>query len=664
MITTKPASLPELSSLHVQETVITPAEAEAARLLHDEFSKLDITLISEPEQAAGEIISAMPELSPHENILRKLAAELGQEVLKHPAAQAGQLFTLHLWSMDTENALPIVGNGLTRLVVLPVGGMTSLRGNLMPHDIATFCNDWAQTMSHDLLMFTAYPSFLQELQLIDPDQERQLLSEHQLRRLQVIQSKMRAEAQAASMQSLEAQTALIGMLGHLHRMGAQLGNYFQSAKNPKADDLDRKAAILQTNHALRKESRALAASLKKDAMNAMLSPQLRETLRAGLKELRATGILSEKHAPKIIATPRLKISPATPLAKPVSSATIISFNKATLSGMKAPDGGAAIIAANYKPSVVAAQTERRTSELITSSPLTVSQTTPAQGKPTATTTPTKAEKPTAAITLKARTADKPIVTSTLQTQEKTQGTSRRELRATTAQATQQTAHKPQAADPAKPAPSQAQREIKTHTPADNRPFSATGQSQQPAVLASPNPDIPAAASRPSVKNQQTNTHAGDARHSFVAKASDTAQREIKTHTPADNRPSSAMGQSQQPAVLASPNPDIPAAASRPSVKNQQTNTHAGDARHSFVAKASDATKGAETRTVVESVVRSQPAQSSNSQGAVKEIVKKFETAAKGACAGCGGGNCAACTRGNLNSAQANAIKTALKAKYG
>ena len=60
----------------------------------------------------------------------------------------------------------------------------------------------------------------------------------------------------------------------------------------------------------------------------MLSPQLRETLRAGLKELRATGVLAEKHAPKIIAAPRLNNSPITTPTKSLSTATVIPFNKA------------------------------------------------------------------------------------------------------------------------------------------------------------------------------------------------------------------------------------------------------------------------------------------------------------------------------------------------
>ena len=233
--------------------------------MNEGFSKLDITLISKAEQAAGEIISALPQLSPHENLLRKLAVELGKEVLKHPDAQSGQLFTLHLrnMDMDVENAPPTVGNGITRLVALPVGSKTSPRGNLMPHDITNFCGDWAETANRDVLMFTAYPSFIQEDQLIDPEQERQTLNEKQVRRLQAIQSKMLAEALAASMLSLEAQTALIGTLGHLHRMGAQLGNYRQAAKNAKADDPNQKTELSQASQAIRTESRALAASLKK-----------------------------------------------------------------------------------------------------------------------------------------------------------------------------------------------------------------------------------------------------------------------------------------------------------------------------------------------------------------------------------------------------------------
>ena len=48
----------------------------------------------------------------------------------------------------------------------------------------------------------------------------------------------------------------------------------------------------------------------------------------------------------------------------------------------------------------------------------------------------------------------------------------------------------------------------------------------------------------------------------------------------------------------------------------------------------------------------------------EKVRGEFKAAAKGACAGCGGGNCAACTRGHLSTAQINAINAALKAKFG
>jgi colicin import membrane protein len=330
MVALKTPPKAEWPRLRVRETLMSPDEIEAAQILHSKYSKLDITVISKPEQAAGEIISALPGLSPHENLLRKLAAELGQEVLKHPNAKDGQLFTLHLRNVDidSEDVLPTVGNSITRLVALPVGSTTSPRGNMMPDDVTAFCDNWAETANQDVLLFTAYPSFIEESQLIDPEQERQILSEKQVLRLRAIQGKMLAEAQAASMQSLEAQTALIGTLGHLRSMGAQIGAYRQIAKKSKSDDPNRKTELTQASQSIRNESRALAASLKKDAMNGMLSPQLRETLRAGLKELRATGVLSEKHAPKIIATPRLKAASSSNLAKSLTSAKIIPLHKA------------------------------------------------------------------------------------------------------------------------------------------------------------------------------------------------------------------------------------------------------------------------------------------------------------------------------------------------
>ena len=106
------------------------------------FLKLNITLVSKPEQAGQEVLSALSGISPQENLLRKLALELGQEVMKHPDARGGGMFTLHLRSMDaeTEAVLPTVGNSITRLVALPVGSTNSTRGNLMPHDITALCD--------------------------------------------------------------------------------------------------------------------------------------------------------------------------------------------------------------------------------------------------------------------------------------------------------------------------------------------------------------------------------------------------------------------------------------------------------------------------------------------------------------------------------------------
>ena len=110
-------------------------------------------------------------------------------------------------------------------------------------------------------------------------------------------------------------------------MGAQLGAYQQATANSKVDVTEPKAALLQASRSIRNENRALVDSLKKDAMNGLLSPQLRETLRAGLKELRATGVLAEKHAPKVIIVPRLKMAATTGFAKSLPTAKVIPLGK-------------------------------------------------------------------------------------------------------------------------------------------------------------------------------------------------------------------------------------------------------------------------------------------------------------------------------------------------
>ena len=94
--------------------------------------------------------------------------------------------------------------------------------------------------------------------------------------------------------------------------------------------------LAQVSQSIRNESRALVASLKKDAMNAALPPQLRETLRAGIKELRAVGVLAEKHAPKITATPRASVLAAQGVSTTTTNETIASWMlqpKSTIPGL-------------------------------------------------------------------------------------------------------------------------------------------------------------------------------------------------------------------------------------------------------------------------------------------------------------------------------------------
>ncbi len=297
----------------VERAYTTPAEAETIRLIDEAHSTFDVTLLTKPQQAAREIMAVMPVLAPHEDLLLELSNRFGREVMQHPAAQADQLFTVHMETVKASaiRDLPHAADSITRVVALPSSGNAGVSGNLSPQDIEAMHEDMAAG-DETLLLFTAYPSYVEEK--IETEQET-VLDADTIQRLISIQQRMelraKNEAQAAAMQgSPDAIAALTGILVQLGKMGASLQNHDKAAKN--LNGAGQKQELGKVSQSIRSESRAMADSIQKASMNAGLPPKLREALRTGLKEMREIGVLAEKNPPKVTATPRAKSEAAVP----------------------------------------------------------------------------------------------------------------------------------------------------------------------------------------------------------------------------------------------------------------------------------------------------------------------------------------------------------------
>ncbi|MDR3450632.1 MAG: hypothetical protein P4M15_12975 [Alphaproteobacteria bacterium] len=278
----------------MQPTVMTATEIAATLLLHNAFAEFHYSDICKPHEMAAHFLSALERMPGHEALLLGLALQLEREVASLPAAaRAEQLFSVELRRADTQGQTEGSASGLTRLIVLPVADDTSPRGTLPPRDAADFCADWAAA-GYEALFFTAAPSFITESDRVDRERENTKLTAQEVAQLDRIQGRMLFEAMAASMQSLEAQTMLIGQLKSLRGQIAQFRQRGNSEE--KMQEISRN---------LRGETRALIETLGKGMAQAAALPpgmqQLGAMLRGFQKELRATGIAAERHAPRLTA---------------------------------------------------------------------------------------------------------------------------------------------------------------------------------------------------------------------------------------------------------------------------------------------------------------------------------------------------------------------------
>jgi hypothetical protein len=288
---------------------MSPQESEAVELLHTQFSRLDISVVSEASQAAAHLLAALPVLSPYEDTLRRFAVELGQEVARHPEANLSHLFQLHLQSLEPENAAQVgpenSAGKVTRLVTLPVADATSLRGNITAPNLHALYDQYHAGQA--LFLFTAYPV---ELETPDQDRLNRLLSDQQARKMLAVQAKMLFQAMAAASENFEARTALVGVLSQLRTLGTQL-NSFRAAAEKRAAP----AELLQASQAIRQTGSALAGEITKSVLlNPGLPPQLRETMRAGLQQIQTAGGVN----PVVSPLPRVEtVARTTPLVAPV-----------------------------------------------------------------------------------------------------------------------------------------------------------------------------------------------------------------------------------------------------------------------------------------------------------------------------------------------------------
>lgn len=307
----------DLSPPFVETVVLTMRQAAAARWAVAAFEDMAVTLMARPAQAEAELFAALSTLSDERGWALEIARDLGREVMRHPAALSGQLFHLELRRVAHDAPAPFFGAAVTRYVRLPGGTPLSPRMNVTADDeLGVFAKGAA-------LCFAAYPSDIDEL-----DGHRQFLEDKAaLNRVDQLQRRMLAEAIAASAQSLEAQTVLVGVLTQLKSLGTQIALLQQEATGTKAAAA-RAARLdgLALDDALGKASLA-AATLSPQPQNLAL-----QTLIQGWREqMHETPLLPVAPVAVIQATPRL-LQPAQPsvFARPVSTRTYAASTPTSL----------------------------------------------------------------------------------------------------------------------------------------------------------------------------------------------------------------------------------------------------------------------------------------------------------------------------------------------
>jgi hypothetical protein len=281
---------------------------DATHSLHDNAG-IDFTIHSTLSQAAGNLYFAFKQVLP-ERLAKALSMEFAQEIEELPEtvdAASNQMFVLHFKSVQDDTAPPLmISGGITRLIALPFGGNQSPRANLGPARAGQFCDDWAQ----NALLFTAFTTGEQP---VDHDENARLLTDAQMMRLQLLQMRMKAQAQAATAEDMTAQVGLLTTLGAL------LGAYKQVAAK-KSQEVADKDELARLNGAIRNNSRDLIDVLLRDSMK---MPNMSSSLLAAVKELRAIGVMAEKSPPRIKVASGVQARSATFLDRARTSSIVV-----------------------------------------------------------------------------------------------------------------------------------------------------------------------------------------------------------------------------------------------------------------------------------------------------------------------------------------------------
>lgn len=335
------------SSPAFETVVLTVRQAAAARWAVAAFDELAVDLLARPAQAESELFAALLSVSGEQGWASEIARDLGREVLRHPAAESGQWFRLELRRVDGEAAAPFFGTAVTRFVRLPSSSPLSPRATI------TAAHEFEQGKG-PALSFAAYPTDITDWE----EQRRYLEDKAALDRADMLQRRMLSEAIAASAQSLEAQTILVGVLTQLKNLGTQIALLQQEASGLKAANksANKTEVKVVVTRAARADTVALDAAIGKamaTVARAPAKPQMQslQTMMQGWREQ----ISVTRLTPVTPAAVRVVAS----AARPPVPAVLVQPSLAPAVAVSAPpqSGASSPVLAVVRPqSPVAAQT--------------------------------------------------------------------------------------------------------------------------------------------------------------------------------------------------------------------------------------------------------------------------------------------------------------------
>ena len=273
------------------------------QLAPDSGSPWVVEALCRPEHIDAELFAAIPVPSEAEADFRALLTRLRQETELHPAAKRDYLFAVRLQSIIADAEQTAQAGDSVSVVTLPVGDLSAAHGHLDGLGLSIL-HQAMQDEGLPSLLYTAYPAMLTEAQAVSDEE----ISAEQFRRLQQLQARMLAQAQAATAEGgTDAQAALVGALTQFGDALKAFGKARQAAeKNPD----EAKATMMPASVALRQDSMAFADTIKNVAMAGGL-PQMQ--LIGALKELKAVGTIAATATAKVTAVPRVQIGAAAGL---------------------------------------------------------------------------------------------------------------------------------------------------------------------------------------------------------------------------------------------------------------------------------------------------------------------------------------------------------------